>query len=182
MFPPVGAAMEGEDAMRGWMKSGLALMMTALLCAPVGAMAQSAVVNNGSDPDSRLNLRQEAGTQSRSLGSFYTGTQVEVVADAGSGWTQVTLGGSVNSVSGYMSSQYLAGEAAGVIDATRSMEVVSPYGTQSVVLRSEASDSYDAVAMLAVGASVQVIGVADGFYYVQLDGEYVGCLASDELK
>lgn len=182
MFPPVGAAMEGEDAMRGWMKSGLALMMTALLCAPVGAMAQSAVVNNGSDLDSRLNLRQEAGTQSRSLGSFYTGTQVEVVADAGSGWTQVTLGGSVNSVSGYMSSQYLAGEAAGVIDATRSMEVVSPYGTQSVVLRSEASDSYDAVAMLAVGASVQVIGVADGFYYVQLDGECVGCLASDELK
>ena len=174
MFPPVGAAMEGEDAMRGWMKSGLALMMTALLCAPVGAMAQSAVVNNGSDPDSRLNLRQEASTQSRSLGSFYTGTQVEVVADAGSGWTQVTLGGSVNSVSGYMSSQYLAGEAAGVIDATRSMEVVSPYGTQSVVLRSEASDSYDAVAMLAVGASVQVIGVADGFYYVQLDGECVG--------
>lgn len=182
MFPPVGAAMEGEDAMRGWMKSGLALMMTALLCAPVGAMAQSAVVNNGSDPDSRLNLRQEASTQSRSLGSFYTGTQVEVVADAGSGWTQVTLGGSVNSVSGYMSSQYLAGEAAGVIDATRSMEVVSPYGTQSVVLRSEASDSYDAVAMLAVGASVQVIGVADGFYYVQLDGKCVGCLASDELK
>ena len=182
MFPPVGAAMEGEDAMRGWMKSGLALMMTALLCAPVGAMAQSAVVNNGSDPDSRLNLRQEASTQSRSLGSFYTGTQVEVVADAGSGWTQVTLGGSVNSVSGYMSSQYLAGEAAGVIDATRSMEVVSPYGTQSVVLRSEASDSYDAVAMLAVGASVQVIGVADGFYYVQLDGECVGYLASDELK
>ena len=182
MFPPVGAAMEGADAMRGWMKSGLALMMTALLCAPVGAMAQSAVVNNGSDPDSRLNLRQEAGTQSRSLGSFYTGTQVEVVADAGSGWTQVTLGGSVNSVSGYMSSQYLAGEAAGVIDATRSMEVVSPYGTQSVVLRSEASDSYDAVAMLAVGASVQGIGVADGFYSVQLDGECVGCLASDELK
>ena len=182
MFPPVGAAMEGEDAMRGWMKSGLALMMTALLCAPVGAMAQSAVVNNGRDPDSRLNLRQEAGTQSRSRGSFYTGTQVEVVADAGSGWAQVTLGGSVNSVSGYMSSQYLAGEAAGVIDATRSMEVVSPYGTQSVVLRSEASDSYDAVAMLAVGASVQVIGVSDGFYYVPLDGECVGCLASDELK
>ena len=51
-----------------------------------------------------------------------------------------------------------------------------------MVLRSEASDSYDAVAMLAVGASVQVIGVADGFYYVQLDGECVGCLASDELK
>ena len=72
--------------------------------------------------------------------------------------------------------------ASGVGDATLSMEVVSPYGTQSVVLRSEASDSYDAVAMLTVGESVQVIGVADGFYYVQLDDECVGCLASDELR
>ena len=83
-----------------------------------------------------------------------------------------------------MSMQYLStgSEASGVGDATLSMEVVSPYGTQSVVLRSEASDSYDAVAMLTVGESVQVIGVADGFFYVQLDDECVGCLASDELR
>ena len=151
---------------------------------PAGARAQGAGVNNGSDPASRLNLRREASTQSRSLGKFYTGTQVEIVADAGDGWAQVTLGGSVNSVSGYMSMQYLAtgSAASGVGDATLSMEVVSPYGTQSVVLRSEASDSYDAVAMLTVGESVRVIGVADGFYYVQLDEECGGCLASDELK
>ena len=170
--------------MRVWMKQGLALLITALLCVPAGAWAQSAVVNNGSDPASRLNLRREASTQSRSLGKFYTGTQVEIVADAGDGWAQVTLGGNVNSVSGYMSMQYLStgSEASGVGDATLSMEVVSPYGTQSVVLRSEASDSYDAVAMLTVGESVRVIGVADGFYYVQLDEECVGCLASDELK
>lgn len=170
--------------MRGWMKRGLMLLTAALLCMPAGALAQGAVVNNGSDPASRLNLRREASTQSRSLGKFYTGTQVEIVADAGDGWAQVTLGGSVNSVSGYMSMQYLAtgSAASGVGDATLSMEVVSPYGTQSVVLRSEASDSYDAVAMLTVGESVQVIGVADGFYYVQLDDECVGCLASDELR
>ena len=170
--------------MRGWMKRGLMLLTAALLCMPAGALAQGAVVNNGSDPASRLNLRREASTQSRSLGKFYTGTQVEIVADAGDGWAQVTLGGSVNSVSGYMSMQYLAtgSAASGVGDATLCMEVVSPYGTQSVVLRSEASDSYDAVAMLTVGESVQVIGVADGFYYVQLDDECVGCLASDELR
>ena len=166
--------------MRVWMTRGLALLISAALCMPAGAWAQSAVVDNGSNPDTRLNLRREAGTQSRSLGKFYTGTKVEVVADAGDGWSQVTLGGSVNSVSGYMASQYLSQEAA--LDATREMEVVSPYGTQSVVLRSEASDSYDAVAMLTVGERVQVIGVADGVYYVQLDEECVGCLASDELK
>lgn len=166
--------------MRMWMKRGLALLISVMLCVPAGAWAQSAVVDNGSNPDTRLNLRREASTQSRSLGKFYTGTPVEIVADEGDGWAQVTIGGSVSSVSGYMASQYLAQDAA--IDATREMEVVSPYGTQSVVLRSEASDSYDAVAMLTVGESVRVIGVADGFYYVQLDEECVGCLASDELK
>ena len=168
--------------MRGWMKRGLMLLTAALLCMPAGALAQGAVVNNGSDPASRLNLRREASTQSRSLGKFYTGTQVEVVADAGSGWTQVTLGGSVNSVSGYMSSQYLAGEAAGVIDATRSMEVVSPYGTQSVVLRNQPSNSYDAVTMLMVGETVTVIGVSGDFCFVQTGDSSVGCLAGNELK
>ena len=166
--------------MRVWMRRGLALLTAALLCVPAGVWAQSAVVDNGRDPESRLNLRREASTQSRSLGKFYTGTEVEIVADAGDGWAQVTIGGSVSSVSGYMAREYLAKETK--LDATRDMEVVSPYGTQSVVLRSEASDSYDAVAMLAVGESVRVIGVADGFYYVQLDEECVGCLASDELK
>ena len=71
--------------MRVWMKRGLALLVSAALCMPAGAWAQSAVVDNGSNPDTRLNLRREAGTQSRSLGKFYTGTKVEVVADAGDG-------------------------------------------------------------------------------------------------
>ena len=170
--------------MRGWMKRGLTLLTAALLCMPAGALAQSAVVNNGSDPGSRLNLRREASTQSRSLGKFYTGTQVEIVADAGDGWAQVTLGGSVNSVSGYMSMQYLptGGAASGVGDATLCMKAVPPSGPQPAVLRTEPSAPHAPVAMLTVGESVQVIGVADGFYYVQLDDECVGCLASDELR
>ena len=76
----------------------------------------------------------------------------------------------------------LAGEAAGVIDATRSMEVVSPYGTQSVVLRSEASDSYDAVAMLRVGETVRVLGDSGEYYFVMTQSEAVGCLCSNELS
>ena len=60
----------GVIAMRVWMKRGLALLVSAALCMPAGAWAQSAVVDNGSNPDTRLNLRREAGTQSRSLGKF----------------------------------------------------------------------------------------------------------------
>lgn len=170
--------------MRSVLKRGLALCLLAAMMLPACALAQSAVVSNGSDPSSRLNLRREPDTGSKSLGKFYSGTQVEIVADAGGGFSQVTLGGSTNSVSGYMASDYLAtGDAAsGVGDATFDMQVTSPYGTQSVVLRSKASDSYDAVAMLTVGESVRVIGVSGDFYYVQLDDECVGCLANDELE
>ena len=164
-------------------KGALALCVAlALLCA--GALAETGVVDNGSDASSRLNMRSEPSRDARSLGSFYSGTQVEIVSDAGSGWSEVSIGGDVSSVSGYMMSDYLATGAQmdGVIDATYDMQVVSPYGTQSVVLRSRPSDSYDAVAMLEVGEEVRVIGVSGDFYYVRVDDDAVGCLSSDELN
>ena len=62
-----------------------------------------------------------------------------------------------------------------------SMEVISPYGTQSVVLRDRPSDSYDAVAMLTVGETVRVLGTFGGYYYVRTQSDCVGCLSGDEL-
>ncbi|MFR5787264.1 MAG: hypothetical protein ACLUHE_09245 [Christensenellales bacterium] len=44
-----------------------------------------------------------------------------------------------------MMSQYLSTDTASVQDATKDMQVVSPYGTQSVVVRDTPSNSYDAV-------------------------------------
>ena len=62
------------------------------------------------------------------------------------------------------------------------MQVTSPYGTQSVVLRDRPSNSYDAVAMLMVGDSVLGIGEMNEFRYVQTASGCVGCLLSGELK
>ena len=62
------------------------------------------------------------------------------------------------------------------------MQVTSPYGTQSVVLRSAPSDSYDAVAMLLVGQELTVVGEFGEFYFVLLEDGSMGWLASDELK
>ena len=176
----------------GWIRRGLCLVLLSTCMLPSFALAQSAVVDNGSDPDSRLNMRKEPSADSASLGKFYSGTEVEILSDAGDGWSQVSIGGGQNSLDGYMMSDYLStdGEgvmyaalenSGGVIDATFDMEVVSPYGTQSVVLRSKPSDSFDAVAMLEVGEAVRVIGVSGNFYYVQMDDDSVGCLDSSEL-
>ena len=53
------------------------------------------------------------------------------------------------------------------------MQVVSPYGTQSVVVRDTPSNSYDAVSMLEVGDDVRVIdGPFGGFNGVVEDVNY----------
>lgn len=168
---------------RMMMKKALAAGLCLSLM-PLGVLAQEAVVDNGSDPQSRLNMRKSPSAEARSIGKFYSGTAVEILSDAGDGWAEVSLGGGNHSVSGYMKRAYLAtgSEMDGVLDATLDMEVVSPYGTPSVVLRDAPSDSYDALAMLAVGDAVRVIGVSGEFYYVQLEDDTVGCLDSDELK
>lgn len=162
----------------------MALLVAALALCPCAALAQSALVDNGGSAGSKLNMRSGPSRDSSSLGSFYSGTQVEIVADAGSGWSEVSIGSGLGSVSGYMMSEYLAtgSDMDSVIDGTYDMRVVSPYGTQSVVLRSRPSDSYDAVAMLEVGEAVRVIGVSGDFYYVRSGEDAIGCLAGDELN
>ena len=161
-------------------RGALAALVAALVLLAPCALAETAVV----DVTSTLHMRSEPCRGSLSLGSFYSGTQVEIVGDAGGGWSEVSIGEGLGSISGYMKSDYLTAGAAmdGVLDATYDMKVVSPYGTRSVVLRSKPSDSFDAVAVLEVGEAVRVIGVSGDFYYVRSDDDEIGCLAGDELK
>ena len=154
----------------------LLLLTTVCVC----ALAQSAVIDNGADPASRLNMRTAPDKGAAAAGKFVSGTRVEIVADAGNGWSQVSIGGGRHAVEGYMMTQYLR-DASGV-DARESKMVFSPYGTPSVVLRDRPSNSYDAVMMLAVGESVTVIGVSGDFCYVIAPEGSAGCLLASELK
>ena len=162
---------EGVAAMKKRLMVSLAVLM-ALWGGQ--ALAQSAVVNNGSDPNSRLNMRDQPSRDASAVGQFYTGTPVEIVDDAGDGWSQVTIG--------YMMTRYLAEDASAVQDMTKEMQVVSPYGTQSVVVRNTPSNSYDAVAMAEVGDEVRVIGTKGDYYYVLLGDGSVGCLSTSEAN
>jgi len=160
-------------------KMYLALLLAVLLL-PGMALAQSAVVNNGSDPSSRLNMRTAPSRDAQALGKFVSGTHVEILADEGDGWVQVRIGSGEASVTGYMMRDYLKDSSS--VDARESRTVASPYGTQSVVLRNKPSNSYHPVAMLAVGEKVTVIGVSGDFCYVMTGSGQVGCLLSSELK
>lgn len=156
------------------------LLVLLLVLLAAGAYAQGAVIDNGSDPSSRLNMRTAPDRSADAVGKFYSGTQVEIVADAGGGWSQVLIGGGRHAVSGYMMTEYL--HASSVVDARERKTVVSPYGTPSVVLRDRPSNSYDAVMMLPVGAGVTVIGVSGDFRYVLAEDGSAGCLLAGELK
>jgi len=147
---------------------------------PMTAMAKSAVVDNGSDPGSRLNMRSQPSRDASAIGKFVSGTKVEVLGDAGNGWSQVAIGSGRGSVTGYMMTEYL--KPSSTIDARENKKVASPYGTQSVVLRDRPSNSYNAVAMLMVGETVTMIGVSGDFCFVQTADSSVGCLLGSELK
>lgn len=160
--------------------SKTALLLAAMLLFASCAFAQNAVIDNGRNPASMLNLREQPDKSSKALGKFLSGTQIQVLRDAGNGWSEVSLGGGMGTVRGYMMTQYLSASAQ--VNATYAASVVSPYGTQSVVLRDRPSNSYDAVAMLMVGDSVLVIGEMNEFRYVKTGSGCVGCLLESELK
>ena len=150
-----------------------ALMMA---CACSGAMAQAAQM----DSAAAINLREQPDNGAKVLGRFFSGAQVDILGDAGNGFSKVSLGTGMGTVSGYVMTETLAAQAQ--TDATKTAYVVSPYGTQSVVLRSRPSNSYDAVAMLMVGDRVLIIGEAGQFRFVQTGSGCVGCLLESELK
>ncbi len=151
-----------------------------LLCLLLPALALGAVIDNGSDPGSRLNLRGAPSRQGDTLGKFVSGTPVEILADAGEGWAKVRIGSGPHAITGYMMREYLKDSCE--IDARQGRRVVSPYGTPAVVLRDRPSDSFDAVAMLPVGTGVTVIGGSGSFAFVMTGDGAVGCLENGELK
>ena len=161
-------------------KKMICLMAALMLLLPAAAFAAGAVVDNGGDPASRLNMRSAPSADAGVIGKFVSGTPVEIVADAGSGWVQVVIGGGQSRISGYMKADYLKSSSA--IDARKRCTVASPYGTQSVVLRDRPSNSYDGVMMLMVGETVTVIGTSGDFCFVQTADSSVGCLMNSELK
>jgi len=156
------------------------LVAAAMVLCAACALAQDVVIDNGSDPASMLNLRAQPDRSAAAIGRLLSGTRVTVLGDAGNGWSHILIGQERGAVTGYVMTQYLSENVR--VDATRRAGVVSPYGTQSVVLRDRPSNSYDAVAMLMVGDSVLVIGEMNEFRYVQTASGCVGCLLESELK
>ncbi len=130
---------------------------------PSGDTGVYAVVNNGNNVD-RLNLRADPLEASASLGKFYSGTPVEVLAEL-KGWTKVR----VNNTIGYMNNRYVVRD-----DLTQ--WVLAPdcceVRTSGVTLR--AAPNENAKAVLKQGNSfwaVEILGRAGTWVKVRVENQ-----------
>ncbi len=144
----------------------LLLMLSLLaLCIPASAAAasrQKAYVDGGSAD--RVHLRLKPAADARSLGLYFTGTEVECWSDPSETWVHVSIGAE----DGYMMSKYL------------SLEEVSPRQPVGIAhtdswlnLRKLPTKDSQRLATLREGDTVTVLGeTAYSWYYINAGGVY----------
>lgn len=152
----------------------LALSLSAAYARSVEETYGQAVIDGGSAD--RVNLREGPTTDSRSLGLYFTGTQVMYERDAVDDWTFVLVGGNE---AGYIKTEFLAFNAA-VVAPRQPMGVVSS-ATGKANLRLTPSVDTAVADTLTNGTQVTVLGeTASGWYYVHA-GTFDGFIRADLL-
>ena len=151
------------------------LVFLLFLVFPVCALADGthfpsgtyAVVNNP-DPADCLNLRAHPGTDSDSVGKYYNGTLVRLVAEyeTSPDWVEVEIGHARGSACGFMMKRYLADASVATVPC------MQPSRTAQGQLRLLAGPAGDAkvLALLAPGTTYTVLGYRDGYEHVQACG------------
>ena len=147
------------------------LLLTLPLCAladgtryPSGTYA---VVSNP-DPADCLNLRAHPALTADSVGKYYNGTLVRLVAEyeTSPDWVEVEIGHARGSACGFMMKRYLADAAQTAVESRQ------PMRTAQKELRLLAGPAGDAkvLALLAPGTPYTVLGYRDGYEHVQACG------------
>ena len=158
----------GEEKVIAMKKTGIFLLIV-MLCLSACASAEHAVVNRGGAA-----LYLQATSSSGRIGTIYAGAPIEVQASAADGWMRVSIG----EIDGYVREDQIAGSAQA--DDTYMASVVSPYGTPSVLVRSQPSNSYEPMGALTVGTQVRIVGESGNFVFILYNGK-LGCLEKNEV-
>lgn len=122
----------------------------------------------------RVHLRAEPSIEAKSLGLYFTGTEVFCMSEITSEWVKVVLGTQV----GYMKSEYIHlyewyGDAK------------QPYGIVkdgiSCIVRSEPSEKAQPHGFLFEGDTVTIFGETNSHWYYVMTHEQTGYIHSDQL-
>ena len=145
------------------------LLLAAVLCLGAAcALADdygTAVIDAGNS--NRVHLREEPSTEAKSLGLYFTGTQVECRSNPDKEWVDVKIGRE----RGYMKSRYLkTGKAAESVTPRFKKGTVT--ATNYARLRKGPSTEYQFICKLNNGTNVTVMGeTAEHWYYVKAGKE-----------
>lgn len=125
------------------------------------------IVNNA-NPSDRLNLRKQPKTSAASLGKYYNGCVVALLSAQNNGWIHVRIG----SLEGYMEARYLLLNAKinSVASAMPTLTIRNSSGT-GLNLRENPVKSSETLGLYSNGTSVQVLGLSENWYHVQVDGK-----------
>lgn len=148
------------------------LILTASLTALMAVSAYAYDVQGGTvTTSSSVNIRQEATTESESMGKLSDGTRVAIL-DAVDGWYKIAYDGEV----GYMSADYIESqpimniECGGAQVTTSVLNVRSAPGTENSI-----------VTKLYEGSVAKIIGINNAWFKVQYGG-YTGYISPDYVK
>lgn len=138
------------------------LILTASLAAAMAVSAYAYDIQGGTvKTSSAVNFREEATTESESMGKLADGTRVAVL-DHVDGWYKVAYDGDV----GYMSEDYIETQP------IMNIECGGAKVTTSVLnLRSGPSTENEIVAKLNEGAVAKIIGINNAWFKVQYNGD-----------
>ena len=147
------------------MKKMLSLLLSLsllALCVPALAAGQTAYVDGGSAD--RVHLRLKPAADSRSLGLYFTGTEVECWSDPSETWVHVSIGAE----DGYMMSKYLS------LEKVPSRQPLGIARTDSWLnLRKLPTKDSERLTTLREGDTVTVLGeTAYSWYYIDANGVY----------
>lgn len=125
------------------------------------------IVNNA-NPSDRLNLRKQPKAHAASLGKYYNGCVVALLSDKSNGWIHVRIG----NLEGYMEARYLMLDAGinSVVSAMPTVTIRNASGT-GLNLRENPVISSATLGLYSNGTSVQVLGLSENWYHVQVDGK-----------
>ena len=137
----------------------------------IAVPANYAIVNNPY-PGDRLNLRRDPSTDSSSLGKYYNGVYVEVLATLDNGFTQVRIG----NLTGYMKTEYLSSSS-----VASAMPLLKISSSGKVNLRETASTSSNSLGLYPKDTEVILLGFNGSWAHVIVDGK-IGFMLTTYLK
>lgn len=161
---------KGEKIMKKRIAFSLAMICALVLLNAIGANSahaqsvQNTYVSNP-NPADRLHLRATASTGASSLGKYYNGVRVDVLAYSSDTWAKVRIG----NTEGYMLRQYLTtGNVKSVMPV---LSVKNPNASDGLNLREKPMDTAKSLGKYYNGTTVYVMGIVGDWYHVIVESK-----------